>query len=49
MALMSGTGPWSSVFPTRNGIDSQSRKFKELKLGRSTGKGRPLDRPGLGV
>lgn len=34
MVLTSGAGPWpSSMFPTRNRICSQSRKFKELKLG----------------
>lgn len=43
---MSGAGPWpSSMFPIRNCTSSQSRTCKELKLGRSTGKGKSLDRP----
>lgn len=45
MVLMSGAGPWpTSMFPTRNCICSQSRKCKELKLGRSTEEEKPLDR-----
>lgn len=46
MVLMSGAGPWpSSMFPIRNRTSSQSSTCKELKLGRSIGKGKSLDRP----